>query len=87
MIRKVGPEVGLHFALVVQRFFRFRAEARIAVLFVEFNAITLVLAAERGALFAVLSHEEAAFRGLDGVKVFDAHVVSGHVCWCVLQYS
>lgn len=79
VIREVGPEVGLHFALVVQRFFRFCAEARVAVLFVEFNAITLVLAAERGALFAVLSHEEAAFGGLDGDEVHDAHVVGGCV--------
>ena len=83
VIREVGPEVGLHFALVVQGLLRFRAEAHIAVRPTERDTIAMVLLVERIALFAVLLHEEAAFRGLDGVEVLHAHVVGGHVCDCV----
>ena len=82
VIREVGPEVGLHFALVVQGLLRFRAEAHVAVRLAERDTIATVLLEERGALFVVLLHEEAAFLGLDGDEVHDAHVVGGH-CDCV----
>jgi hypothetical protein len=82
MIGEVIPEVGLDLALVAQSLLCLHAEALVAVLSVELNAITLVLSAELAEICRVMLHEPEAFRGLDEIELLDTHVL---VCFSILR--